>query len=86
MCAYPASTTHRQLNEKQLSECGVEPNMIRMSVGIEDADDIIADLKQAFAKLSNKIWGIPYVCPSLSAGRTKEKGRDTRWRKPFGRN
>lgn len=49
---HPASTTHRQLNEKQLSECGVEPNMIRMSVGIEDVDDIIADLKQAFAKLS----------------------------------
>ena len=39
-----ASTTHRQLNEQQLKECGVEPNMIRMSVGIEDVEDIIADL------------------------------------------
>ncbi len=47
-----ASTTHRQLNEQQLKECGVEPNMIRMSVGIEDVEDIIADLKQAFEKLS----------------------------------
>lgn len=49
---HPASTTHRQLNEQQLKECGVEPNMIRMSVGIEDVEDIIADLKQAFEKLS----------------------------------
>lgn len=48
---HPASSTHRQLNEKQLEECGVHPGQIRMSVGIEDIEDIIADLKQAFEKI-----------------------------------
>lgn len=47
---HPASTTHRQLNEKQLEEGGVEPDLVRLSVGIEDARDIIADLKQALEK------------------------------------
>lgn len=45
---HPASSTHRQLTEQQLLECGVHPGQIRMSVGIEDIDDIIDDLKQAF--------------------------------------
>ncbi len=45
---HPASSTHRQLTEQQLKECGVHPGQIRMSVGIEDVDDIIADLEQAF--------------------------------------
>ena len=44
---HPASHTHRQLNDEQLAEAGVLPNLIRLSVGIEDADDIIADLDQA---------------------------------------
>ncbi len=44
---HPASHTHRQLTEEQLLEAGVKPDLIRFSVGIEDADDIIADLKQA---------------------------------------
>lgn len=46
---HPASSTHRQLTEKQLEECGVHPGQIRMSVGIEDVEDIKADLEQAFA-------------------------------------
>ena len=51
-CAlHPASTTHRQLNDQQLEECGVKPNLIRMSVGIEYVDDIIADIKQALDKI-----------------------------------
>ena len=51
-CAlHPASTTHRQLNDKQLEDCGVKPNLIRMSVGIEYVDDIIADIKQALDKI-----------------------------------
>ncbi len=51
-CAlHPASTTHRQLTDKQLEDCGVKPNLIRMSVGIEYVDDIIADIKQALAKI-----------------------------------
>lgn len=49
-CAlHPASTTHRQLTEQQLEECGVKPDLIRLSVGIEYIDDIIADVEQALA-------------------------------------
>lgn len=44
---HPASSTHRQLTDEQLKECGVLPELIRMSVGIENVDDIIADLQQA---------------------------------------
>ncbi len=51
-CAlHPASTTHRQMNDQQLEECGVKPNLIRMSVGIEYIDDIIDDIKQALDKI-----------------------------------
>lgn len=47
-CAlHPASTTHRQMTDEQLDECGVGADLIRLSVGIENADDIIDDLKQA---------------------------------------
>lgn len=45
----PASTTHRQLSDEALLACGVSPDMIRVSVGIEHIDDIIADFEQAFA-------------------------------------
>ena len=44
---HPASHTHRQLTDEQLVEAGVDPSLIRLSVGIEDADDIIEDLRQA---------------------------------------
>jgi len=44
---HPASHTHRQLTEQQLIEAGVAPDLIRLSVGIENADDLIDDLKQA---------------------------------------
>lgn len=44
---HPASTTHRQLTDEQLVESGVSPDLIRLSVGIEHVDDIIADLAQA---------------------------------------
>ena len=43
---HPASTTHRQLSDSQLVECGVTPDLIRMSVGIEHIDDIIADIDE----------------------------------------
>ncbi len=46
---HPASHTHRQMNEQQLKEAGVDPGMIRLSVGIEDANDIIEDLDQALS-------------------------------------
>ena len=44
---HPASHTHRQLSDEQLVEAGVAPDLIRLSVGIENVDDIIADLDQA---------------------------------------
>jgi O-acetylhomoserine (thiol)-lyase len=46
---HPASTTHSQLNEEQLKSAGATPDVVRLSVGIEDPDDIIADLEQAMA-------------------------------------
>lgn len=46
---HPASHTHRQMTDEQLIEAGVQPDLIRFSVGIENVDDIIADLKQALA-------------------------------------
>ena len=49
---HPASTTHRQLSPEQLVAAGAAPNVVRLSIGIEDADDIIADLNQALAKAS----------------------------------
>ncbi len=48
---HPASHTHRQLSDEQLREAGVAPDLIRLSVGIENADDIIADLQQAMDKM-----------------------------------
>lgn len=48
---HPASTTHRQLTDDQLEAAGVKPDLIRFSVGIEDAQDLIADLEQALAAL-----------------------------------
>lgn len=48
---HPASTTHRQLTDEQLAQAGVEPELIRMSVGIEDIVDIIKDLEQAFEQI-----------------------------------
>ena len=47
---HPASHTHRQLNEEQLVEAGVRPDLIRFSVGIENAQDIIDDIEQAIQK------------------------------------
>ena len=46
-CLHPASTTHRQLTDEQLVECGVSPDLIRMSIGLESVEDIIADIEQA---------------------------------------
>ncbi|MDR1834420.1 MAG: PLP-dependent transferase, partial [Fusobacteriaceae bacterium] len=47
---HPASTTHSQLSEKDLLDQGIEPGTIRLSVGIEHIDDILADLEQALAQ------------------------------------
>ena len=48
---HPASTTHRQLTDEQLEEAGVTPDLIRFSVGIENAEDIIEDIEQALNNL-----------------------------------
>lgn len=48
---HPASHTHRQLSEQQLIEAGIAPDLIRLSVGIEDVDDILDDIKQALDKI-----------------------------------
>jgi len=46
---HPASTTHQQLSEQELVDCGIQPGLIRLSVGLEDAEDLIADLEQALS-------------------------------------
>ena len=48
---HPASHTHRQLSDEQLREAGVAPDLIRLSVGIEDVEDILADIRQALDKI-----------------------------------
>ena len=47
---HPASHTHRQLSDEQLREAGIAPDLIRLSVGIENVNDIIADIEQALNK------------------------------------
>lgn len=48
---HPATSTHRQLSDAQLIECGITPGLVRLSVGLEDLEDIIADLGAALAKV-----------------------------------
>ncbi len=48
---HPASTTHRQLSDQALKDCGIEPNLLRLSVGIENAEDIIADIANALSQI-----------------------------------
>jgi O-acetylhomoserine (thiol)-lyase len=48
---HPATTTHRQLSDEQLVSAGIEPGLIRLSVGLEHSEDIIKDLSQSFANL-----------------------------------
>ncbi len=48
---HPASHTHRQLSDQQLLQAGIDPSLIRLSVGIEDCDDLLADIRQALDKL-----------------------------------
>ena len=50
-CLHPASATHRQMNDEELAKAGVSPELIRLSVGIENVDDLIEDLDGALAVL-----------------------------------
>jgi O-acetylhomoserine (thiol)-lyase len=52
---HPASTTHQQLTDEELVACGVGPEMIRLSVGLENVEDLLWDLDQAFHALSRSI-------------------------------
>ena len=47
---HPASETHRQLTDEQLVACGITPDLVRFSVGLENVEDIIADIEQAMKK------------------------------------
>ena len=49
LCSHPASSSHRQLGDAELAEAGMTPGLIRVSIGLEDADDIVADLAAAAA-------------------------------------
>ena len=50
-CLHPASATHRQMNDAELAAAGVSPDLVRMSCGIENSDDLIADIRQALDAL-----------------------------------
>lgn len=50
-CLHPASSTHRQMNDQELAAAGITPDLVRMSCGIEDAGDLIADIDQALAQV-----------------------------------
>ena len=52
LACHPASTTHRQLNDDELAAAGVTSSLVRISVGIEHIDDIIADVSQALEKVT----------------------------------
>jgi O-acetylhomoserine (thiol)-lyase len=54
LAIHPASTTHEQLSEAEQIAAGVDPNLVRISVGIEHIDDIKADLEQAFQQVTEK--------------------------------
>lgn len=49
-CLHPASTTHRQMNDQELTACGISAGLVRYSCGLEEPEDLIADLKQALEK------------------------------------
>lgn len=51
---HPASTTHKQLSDADLAAAGVTPTLLRISLGLEDVEDIIADFEQAFSSISNQ--------------------------------
>ncbi len=50
-CLHPANATHRQMNDEELIACGISPDMVRLSCGIESTEDLIADLEQALAAI-----------------------------------
>lgn len=66
---HPATTTHQQLSDEELVACGIGPDMIRVSIGIEDIEDILWDLEQAIAKSQQ---ATPMTQPFVMAGADEE--------------
>jgi O-acetylhomoserine (thiol)-lyase len=54
LACHPASTTHRQMSAQEQEKAGVRPEMIRLSIGIEHIDDIVADLDQALGQAQSR--------------------------------
>ena len=52
-CLHPASTTHRQMSDEELKAAGVPSDLVRLSCGIEDAEDLISDISQALDKINS---------------------------------
>ena len=50
-CLHPANATHRQMNDEELVACGITADLVRLSCGIEDAEDLIADVAQALDQI-----------------------------------
>ena len=50
-CLHPASSTHRQMNDEELAAAGISPELVRYSCGLEDAEDLIADIEQALSAI-----------------------------------
>ena len=50
-CLHPASSTHRQMNDEELAAAGISPERVRYSCGLEDAEDLIADIEQALSAI-----------------------------------
>ena len=51
-CLHPASTTHRQLTDAELTACGIAPELVRLSCGIEGTQDLVEDIAQALEALA----------------------------------
>ena len=66
---HPATTTHQQLSDEELVACGIGPDMIRVSIGIEDIEDILWDLEQALAKSQQ---ATPVTQTAVTAGADEE--------------
>jgi len=64
LACHPASTTHRQLTKEELARAGVRPEMIRLAIGIEHIDDILADLAQALDAACADAFARPRVAVS----------------------
>ena len=73
---HPASTTHKQLSDAQKVQAGAGPDVVRLSIGLEDKEDIIADLEQALAAKPERLFLA--ACARHSRGYSRASRRRTR--------